>query len=125
MRASLLVLLVACGPTTDDGSTGSSGIPGAKKLAEMSVQDATDLCLELADDFPERSVMCSSGETFSAGYTTSECANEMAAPSSCMATVADVRRCAAAFYNSSDSELCAADSFPSACNPLLEDECPF
>src|SRR5688572_30252103 len=110
MRASLLVLVMACGPTSDDGATGSSGIPGAKPLAEMTLQEAMDFCLELADDYPERSVSCSSGETFSAGYTTSECATEMVAPASCMATVGDVRRCAGAFYNSSDSELCEADS---------------
>jgi hypothetical protein len=126
MRATLwAVMLMACGPTTDDGSTGSSGIPGSKKLAEMTLQEAMDLCLELADDYPERTVSCSSGETFSAGYTVSECASEMVAPGSCMASVADIRRCAASFYNSSDAELCASDSFPSACDPLLEDDCPF
>ena len=35
------------------------------ELAEMTLQEAMDPCLELADDFPERTVSCSSGETSS------------------------------------------------------------
>jgi len=125
MRASacVLALLVACGPTA--ATSGSSGVPGSKLLRDLTVDEATALCLELADDLPERTVTCTDIPPFTAGYTQAECSNEMAAPATCDANVGDLRDCARAYYHSSDAELCANEYLPDECGPLIASDCPF
>jgi hypothetical protein len=121
----IAVLLAGCGPSdSHHSSSGSSGIPSSKRLSELTGDEPMNLCYELADDFPERQVTCSDGETFSAGYTDSECLNEPPAPSTCMATAGDLRACSEAFYNTSDADLCASTELPDECVLLERDGCP-
>ncbi len=99
--------MAACGGGVDD----------SKKLSDLSTEEAKDVCLDLAADFPERMVTCS-GVTITIGLSEAECNTPDTAPATCTATVGDVRACNKAMYELSDAELCSSQSLPAACAKL-------
>lgn len=103
----LAAFLVGCG----------GGVSDSKKLAELSVSEAKDVCLELVDDYPEKTVNCN-GTMTTVGFTKAECDDEGPAPATCTATVGDIRDCTDAFYSLSDAQICMLETLPAACAPL-------
>ena len=103
----LLLAITGCGDSVSD----------SKKLSELSTEEAKDVCLELVDDYPERSVTCGS-TTITIGLKSSECTDQTQAPATCTATVGDVRDCNAALYSQTDAELCSDAPLPAACAKL-------
>lgn len=101
----LLAALVGCG-----------GVDDSKKLSELSTEEAKDVCLELVDDYPEKTVTCS-GATITIGLTAADCDGETPASANCTATVGDTRDCTAAIY--AQAEACMVDApLPAACAKL-------
>jgi len=96
---------------------GDSGVPDSKKLSDLSAAESKDACLEIAADYPERTVTCGS-TTITIGLTTAECNTQEPAPATCTATVGDARDCSAAMYSMTDAELCADTPLPAACAKL-------
>jgi hypothetical protein len=110
--ALLTLVVLGCG--------GGSGVSDSKKLADLSTDEAKDLCEELADGFPERTVDCS-GVMITIGFNKAECATDSEpAPSSCTATAGDARDCADAMSALTDDQICTSDSLPAACAPLQD-----
>ena len=105
---AVIVMVAACG----------GGVDGSKKLSELSAQEAKDACNELAEDFPEKTVMCSAEVTITVGLTAAECANETPAPAACTATVDEARACTEALYNQTMQQLCSDAALPAACMKL-------
>lgn len=101
---------------------GGSGVSDSKKLADLSVSEAKDVCLELADDYPEKTVNCS-GTSITIGYTAADCETDDTTPSTCTATVGDIRDCADAIYSLSDAQFCMQETLPAACAPLEAEGC--
>lgn len=96
-----------------------SGVSDSKKLTDLSADEAKDLCEELADGFPERSVDCS-GVMITIGFDKSECASASEAPASCTATAGDARDCADAMSALTDEQICTSEDLPAACAPLQD-----
>jgi len=103
----LLLAAAGCGSSVSD----------SKKLSELSTSEAKDVCLELASDYPERTVTCGSA-SITIGLTAAECNTPDPAPATCNATVGDVRDCQDALYSQTDAELCADSPLPAACAKL-------
>lgn len=97
---------------------GDEGVSGSKKITELTVEEATDVCMEMAEDFPERTVTCEPGVTFEIGFSDAACTNVEPAPAACTATVGDARACNEAIYSQTDAELCMDGPLPAACAPL-------
>jgi hypothetical protein len=97
---------------------GGDGVSDSKKLTDLSAAETKDVCNELADDYPERTVNCS-GTMITVGYSAADCAMPGdAAPDTCTATVGDVRDCADAIFSLSDEQICTSDALPAACAKL-------
>lgn len=97
----LLAALVGCG-----------GVDDSKKLSELSTDESKDVCDELADDYPEKTVTCD-GVMFTIKVN---CDGQVASPN-CTATVGDARDCSAALYV--QAEACMIDApLPPACAKL-------
>lgn len=106
---AIVMVLVGCG---------GGGVDGSKKLSELSAAEAKDACLELAEDFPEKTVSCGDGVTITVGVSTAECNSETPAPGTCTATVDDLRTCTDALYSQPDADLCMDKPLPAACEKL-------
>jgi hypothetical protein len=104
--------LAACG--------GDDGVDGSKKLSELSVAENKDACLELAEDYPEKTVDCGDGATLTVGLTATECNDQQVAPATCTATVDEARACTADIYNQSNADLCMDKPLPASCSKLAE-----
>jgi hypothetical protein len=94
------------------------GIDGSTKLSDLSVAEVKDLCNELLDDYPEKTVDCGNGFTVTVGVAASECSDPSEAPATCMGTVEDQRDCISEIYNQSDMETCSDQALPAACTRL-------
>ena len=105
----LLIAIAGCG---------DSGVSDSKKLSDLSTAESKDVCLELASDYPERTVTCGS-TTITIGLTSAECNTQDQAPATCTATVGDARDCTDAIYSQTDAELCADTPLPAACTRLM------
>jgi hypothetical protein len=97
---------------------GGSGVSDSKKITELTTEEAKDVCQEMAEDFPEKTVTCEGGLSFKVGIPAAECDNPDVAPATCTATVGDARACNEAIYSQSDAELCSDTPLPAACAPL-------
>lgn len=102
--------LVACG----------GGIDGGTKLSDLSQGETDDLCQELVDDYPEKTVDCGSGLMVTVGFKSADCTDNTPPGSSCAATVDDARDCTAALYEGSNA---CSDSLPAACARLSDASC--
>lgn len=116
MKAISLVSVTAAMFFTGCGG----GVDGDKKLSELSVAESKDACLELAGDFPEKTVDCGMGVTITIGLTAAECNDQDAAPATCTATVDDARACTEDIYNQSDADLCMDKPLPASCSKLSQ-----
>ena len=97
---------------------GCGGISDDTKLSELTVSEAKDLCLELAADYPEKSVSCGNGISIRLGVTKASCDDETPASDACTATAGDFRDCTAALYGQTDAEACMDRPLPAACAKL-------
>jgi hypothetical protein len=104
--------LTACG--------GDDGVDGSKKLSELTVAESKDACLDLAADYPEKTIDCGDGLTLTVGITAAECNDQQTAPATCTATVDDSRACTADVYNQSDADLCSDKPLPASCSKLTQ-----
>jgi hypothetical protein len=109
----LAAFLVGCG---------GDGVSDSKKLSDLTPTEAKDVCLELVDDYPERTIDCS-GTMITIGFTAAECNDEQAAPATCTATVGDIRDCTDAIYSLTDAQFCMQETLPAACAPLEGEGC--
>jgi hypothetical protein len=108
----LSLVLMACG--------GGSGVDDSKKLSDLSADESKDLCEELADSFPEKTVDCD-GQMITIGYDKADCAGTIEPPpASCTATAGDVRDCADALSALSDEQVCTATDLPAACAAISD-----
>jgi hypothetical protein len=107
---TVAMVLGACG----------GGVDGDKKLSELSVSENKDACLELAGDYPEKTVDCGNGVTLTVGLTAAECNDQEVAPATCTATVDDARACTADIYNQSNADLCMDKPLPASCSKLTQ-----
>jgi hypothetical protein len=110
--ALFTVGLIACGG--DDGPSDST------KLTSLSAGDLKSVCLDIAADFPERTVDCGGGNTLTVGLSAAECNTVTVPPAACTATVGDVRSCAGALQTAADADLCAGTFTPPASCAALE-----
>lgn len=116
LSSILSVGLVACG-----GDSGS-GLSDSKVVGTLTLSEAMDLCVELSESFPERTVDCGGGVTLTVGINPAECTDQP--PATCTATVGNFRDCFDAFGDLSDAELCSDTTLPpAACAPVLSAEC--
>lgn len=108
---SLLVVpfMIACGGPSD-----------STKITDLSTDEAKDLCEESVDANPERTITCS-GVMLTVGLSSADCADPGTPPTSCTATVGDVRDCNEAQGNQTEAEICAG-TIPAACEALLSCE---
>jgi hypothetical protein len=104
------ILVIGCG----------GGIDGSTKLSDLSQADTDDLCDELVDDYPEKTVDCGSGVMITVGFTASDCSDNAPPPATCAATVDDVRNCTSALYEGSNA---CSDNLPAACARLADASC--
>ncbi len=99
-----LAFVVAC------GSGSGSGVSGSKRLASLSVDEQSDLCVYLSDLIGEsRTVQCDDGDDVEI-ESNEDCTFDDV-PASCAATVSDAERCARALGSDPcnlDFEDCAA-----------------
>ena len=130
MRTILLLSAIGCtGLALGCGDSGS-GISGAKKLNELSVGEATDLCNYIGDlQGPPRTVDCGGGNTYTtedfdeAGCTMDLSMFSTDAPD-CTATVSDAEACFATIGAFTDEELCSETTpIPPECAPVFSDAC--
>lgn len=115
MKALSLVSVMAAMLFTACGG----GVDGDKKLSELSVEESKDACLELQGDFPEKTVDCGGGVTVTVGLTAAECNDQTTAPTTCTATVDDVRDCTSQLYNDK-TLLCEDKPLPASCMKLVQ-----
>lgn len=115
LKTSFCVVLVSAGMLL---GCGDEGVSGSKKVTELTVEEAKDVCLELVADFPERTVTCAPEVTITIGLTAADCTDPEPAPATCTATVSDVRACNEAMYSQSDADLCMDKPLPAACAVL-------
>jgi hypothetical protein len=94
------------------------GIDGSTKLSDLSVAEVKDLCEELLDDYPQKTVDCGNGFTIPIGVSAAECSDPSEAPDGCMGTVEDQRDCIGTTYNQSDAETCSDHALPASCMRL-------
>ena len=94
-----------------------SGVSDSKKLTALTTAESKDVCLELAGDYPERTVMCGT-TAITVGLTAAECNVDDPATATCTATVGDARDCVDALYSQTDAQLCADTPPPAACAKL-------
>lgn len=101
---------------------GGGGPSDSERLSDLSQSEAQELCEELADDYPERTVTCE-GFTLTIGFNKADCAADSAepTPATCTLTVGDARDCADALFGLSDMQICTSDTLPPACAGI--DEC--
>jgi len=114
-------LAIACG-----GGSGGSGVDGSLELADLGAGEAADLCDYIVDVLgPERTVDCGGGVMLTVGgEDAAECVDDFNTfPATCTATVDNAESCAEALGALSDAELCADESFPAACAPLISQTC--
>jgi hypothetical protein len=117
LAALALVFWAAC------DSTGS-GLPGDKKVVQLSADEDATLCQYFAAEYPARMIDCGNGntQTVNAG-TVADCVSgvmnaAMQAPS-CPATVAQAEECEKALYDEPDAWYCAGSQTPPiVCAPL-------
>jgi hypothetical protein len=102
------MVIAACG----------GGIDGSKKLSELTLEETKDACLELVDDYPEKTVDCGGGVTITVGFTTAECNDNSVAPATCTATVDDARDCTEQLYNNTANTICMDKPLPASCMKL-------
>ena len=109
--------LVACG-----GDDGDSGLSDSKVIGSLTASESMDLCLELVESFPQRTVDCGGGVTLTVGIDPADCDDQP--PATCNATVGNFRDCFEAFGNLSDAQVCDdATPPPASCAPVLTAEC--
>ena len=114
-------LAIGCG-----GGSGGSGVDGTIELVELDAGEAADLCDYIVDVLgPERTVDCGDGVMITVGgEDAAECVDDFDTfPATCTATVDNAEACAEALGALSDAQLCADDSFPAACAPLISGTC--
>lgn len=97
--------LVACGGPSD-----------STKLNELSDDESKDLCEELVDDNPERTVTCM-GVMITVGLSSEDCAQPEDPGTACEATVGDARDCNSAQAALTEAEICMG-MLPAACARL-------
>lgn len=101
------------------GAVGCGGPSDSDKLSELSLSEAKDLCHEMVDLNPERSVTCN-GQTFTVGLNDADCDDDTEAdlpPDSCTATVGDARDCNEAQGDLTEAQICSG-TLPAACQKL-------
>lgn len=92
------------------------GIDGGSKLSDLSQGDTDDLCDELVDDYPEKTVDCGMGVTVTVGFKAADCTDNTPPSSTCTATVDDVRDCTATLYEG--TRVCMDVALPASCMRL-------
>ena len=106
---------------------GGSGISDSKRMADLSIDEARDLCHEFADDYPVETFTCpGSDQASSRGTDPADCDAadfELGVPAACPATVGQFRSCTDALYSLSDDEFCNLQSIPTECAFLADANC--
>lgn len=118
-------LVVACGC---GASNSGSGVPGGKRLAEMSPAEVQDLCEFMEGQLgPERVIACPDGSTASQGVNASECFVVMMRDQvnfpNCALTVSQYEACIEVVRVQSDAQRCESGTPFPACSPLFEPGC--
>jgi|JI9StandDraft_1071089.scaffolds.fasta_scaffold24429_3 hypothetical protein len=109
--ALFTVGLIACG--------GDDGPSDGTKLTSLSAAEIKSVCLDIAADFPERTVDCGGGVTLTVGLSAAECDTITVPAAACTATVGDVRSCTGGVQSAADADICS-DTFtpPASCAAL-------
>jgi hypothetical protein len=100
------------------GCGSSGGIDSSKTLGSLSAADQMTECMDLASEFPPKTVSCGSAGSATVGTDPAKCSgsNFSAAPASCTVTVGQLEDCDAALY---DGSAACSTSIPPACAPLV------
>lgn len=96
---------------------GGDGVSDSKKLADLTAEESKDVCLDLAAEYPEKTIVCGT-TSVTLGLATAECNTSDDVPATCTATVGDIRECTGVLYSLSTDQFCMLDSLPAACAPL-------
>jgi hypothetical protein len=120
-RALLVVALVGCGGT-------GSGVDGSLRLATLTADAQSQLCVYLADAYPERTVQCTMTDQRMGGAPpVPQCLNMLqafaTANPACPATVAQAEACYTALAAYTDGEVCVPPALPTVCAPLRTPDC--
>jgi len=109
--AKLWALCLSCDP----------GVPESKRLADLSADELTSICKQLAADYPAKPVICDGQETHT-GVSEMDCTtmNLGSFPKMCQATVGDLRSCTDTNYHLPDAQVCRPNGPPSGCEALWE-----
>ncbi len=121
MRAYYLawacVLPIAC------SNNNSDALDPAEKLTSLTVGQAVQLCVQLVDEYPRKTVSCPNGSA-TVGLQAADCVSGSAGsnallnlPASCTATIGDAESCAAAEYGDPCGSNSLADA--AACSAFL------